>query len=149
MKKTGKSLWRVAKISIMDVMLSGSKSKKLSGSDGNDNSGSSKQAERKNKAKCPNGHVSVLVGEERKQYFIPIEYLSHQLFSFLLEKTRHESGYKHPEGGIVVMWEVEVFDRVIHVIQNKSSELVDVVMEDLLKKLDGGPEESSGPQIIE
>ena len=64
----------------------------------------------KNRMRCPHGHVPILVGQERQRYYIPITYLSRPTFSFLLERTRFESGFKNDcEGGILVTCDVKVF----------------------------------------
>lgn len=160
-----KSLWCLAKIAILYMIVCGRQdSKKLSNkgrySPLKRNGSATVISKRKHeddherkrarkRTKCPHGHVPVLVGEEGKRYFIPIAYLCHQVFILLLERTRLESGYKHDfQGGILLMCDVQVFEHLIHLIQNNpASHSMDVVTQDVLHQL--AAMEHSGPRIIE
>ena len=107
----------------------------------------------KNMRKCPARHVSVIVSEELKQYFIPITYFSHRVFTLLLDKTHQELGYCHcREGGIVITCDEDVFVQLVQLIQgnNCSCCIFDSgIFEDLLEQLNDVTELYSGPQIIE
>lgn len=161
---TAKSLWRLAKIAIMYMIVCGRPdSKELSNKgtysllkrNGSYNVISKRKHEdherkrARKRTRCPHGHVPVLVGEEGKRYFVTIAYLCHQVFTLLLERTRLESGYKHDfQGGILVMCDVQVFEHLIHLIQNSpASQSMDVVTQDVLYQL--AAMECSGPLIIE
>ncbi|VFQ65864.1 unnamed protein product [Cuscuta campestris] len=50
----------------------------------------------------PKGHFPVYVGEARRRFVVPIEYLGHALFRDLLEWTGQEFGYEHPTGGLTI-----------------------------------------------
>ncbi|RAL39734.1 hypothetical protein DM860_003267 [Cuscuta australis] len=50
----------------------------------------------------PKGHFPVYVGEARRRFVVPIEYLGHALFRDLLDWTGQEFGYEHPTGGLTI-----------------------------------------------
>lgn len=156
-KETAKSMWQLCKISIMHMIVGGrSHSKKLYNHCGytllNGNGISNVVLKLgyhvKKRMRCPHGHVPVLVGQEGQKYYIPITHLSHPTCTFLLEITRFESGFKNDcEGGILVTCDVEVFENLIHFIQNNLSQSTNVVLQDILDQLEAM--DFSGPHIFE
>ncbi|KAB5541515.1 hypothetical protein DKX38_014489 [Salix brachista] len=46
----------------------------------------------------PKGHFAVYVGENRSRYIVPISFLSHPEFQFLLQRAEEEFGFDHDMG---------------------------------------------------
>lgn len=100
-KETANCMLRLAKIVISHMRVSRHDNtkrlcadpKKLCG-EGNYTSLNHNANHKKKHTRCPHGHVPLLFGDEGKRYFIPIAYLSHQVFAFLFDKTREEFKYK-------------------------------------------------------
>jgi len=164
-----KSSWVSCKRRIMDIMMpgryrSGSHShsiwKMTDGEDSNPlieerKSNSSRNPskameEEKRRCPCPAGHVRVIVGKEGKQYFIPITYLSHPGFKFLLHRTCEELGYHHckEEEGLFVMCRLEIFDRLIHHSKKSLSIFDSGFFQDLVEQFNDVSQLYSDPQII-
>ncbi|VFQ65861.1 unnamed protein product [Cuscuta campestris] len=60
------------------------------------------RATKDDKAAVPKGHFPVYVGEARRRFVVPIEYLEHALFRDLLDWAEQEFGYEHPTGGLTI-----------------------------------------------
>uniref|UniRef100_A0A6N2L4N6 Uncharacterized protein n=5 Tax=Salix TaxID=40685 RepID=A0A6N2L4N6_SALVM len=56
----------------------------------------------------PKGHFAVYVGENRSRYIVPISFLSHPEFQFLLQRAEEEFGFDH-DMGITIPCEEVVF----------------------------------------
>ncbi|ERN13013.1 hypothetical protein AMTR_s00040p00095090 [Amborella trichopoda] len=65
----------------------------------------------------PPGCVAVYVGEERRRYVVPMNFLSHPLFRMLLEKAQDEFGFDQKEG-LVVPCSVFSFEQVVCAIES-------------------------------
>ncbi|XP_039035093.1 auxin-responsive protein SAUR50-like [Hibiscus syriacus] len=46
----------------------------------------------------PKGHFAVYVGEKRSRYIVPISFLTHPEFQFLLRRAEEEFGFDHYMG---------------------------------------------------
>lgn len=66
----------------------------------------------------PKGSLAVCVGREMKRYVVPTEYLSHRAFGMLLREAEEEFGFQH-EGALRIPCEVEVFERILKVVEDK------------------------------
>ncbi|KAL7108748.1 hypothetical protein ACP275_06G133000 [Erythranthe tilingii] len=61
-------------------------------------------------AEVPKGHLAVYVGEgEKKRFVIPLSYLNHPLFQYLLFQAEEEFGFHHPMGGITIPCSEDLF----------------------------------------
>lgn len=69
-------------------------------------------------ARAPAGHLPVYVGEERQRFVIPTAFLSHPLFSILLEKAYQEYGFKQ-NNGLRLPCNVSVFMHVVYAVDQK------------------------------
>ncbi|XP_052182942.1 protein SMALL AUXIN UP-REGULATED RNA 12-like [Diospyros lotus] len=56
----------------------------------------------------PKGHFPVYVGENRRRYVVPISFLSHPEFQFLLQRAEEEFGFHH-DMGLTIPCEEVVF----------------------------------------
>ncbi|MBA0811758.1 hypothetical protein Gohar_025777 [Gossypium harknessii] len=66
----------------------------------------------------PKGSLAVSVGEERKRFVIPTEYLGHQAFRVLLRKAEEEFGFQQ-EGVLRIPCEVSVFEKILEMVELK------------------------------
>ncbi|KAE8664555.1 Auxin-induced protein 15A [Hibiscus syriacus] len=66
----------------------------------------------------PKGFVAVMVGEERKRFVIPTEYLGHEAFRVLLRKAEEEFGFQQ-EGVLIIPCEVPVFEKILRMVEIK------------------------------
>ncbi|MBA0778880.1 hypothetical protein Gotri_003170 [Gossypium trilobum] len=66
----------------------------------------------------PKGFLAVSVGEERKRFVIPTEYLGHQAFRVLLRKAEEEFGFQQ-EGVLRIPCEVSVFEKILEMVELK------------------------------
>uniref|UniRef100_M0ZMU4 Auxin-induced SAUR n=1 Tax=Solanum tuberosum TaxID=4113 RepID=M0ZMU4_SOLTU len=58
----------------------------------------------------PKGHFAVYVGKSRRRDFvIPISFLSQPLFQDLLSQAEEEFGFDHPMGGVTIPCSEDVF----------------------------------------
>ncbi|MQM14960.1 hypothetical protein Taro_047896 [Colocasia esculenta] len=53
-------------------------------------------------AGVPRGHFAVYVGERRKRFVIPTNYLKDPIFQTLLQKVEEEFGFDHQAGGLTI-----------------------------------------------
>ncbi|CAN1172994.1 Protein SMALL AUXIN UP-REGULATED RNA 51 [Linum perenne] len=56
----------------------------------------------------PKGHFAVYVGENRSRYIVPISFLTHPEFQFLLSRAEEEFGFDH-DMGLTIPCEEVVF----------------------------------------
>ncbi|KAK8716797.1 hypothetical protein V6N13_044095 [Hibiscus sabdariffa] len=56
----------------------------------------------------PKGHFVVYVGENRSRYIIPISWLAHPEFQYLLQRAEEEFGFSH-DLGLTIPCEEVVF----------------------------------------
>uniref|UniRef100_A0A7N0ZYZ4 Uncharacterized protein n=1 Tax=Kalanchoe fedtschenkoi TaxID=63787 RepID=A0A7N0ZYZ4_KALFE len=68
----------------------------------------------------PKGHVAVCVGEEMKKFHIPMDYLGHQAFGFLLREAEEEFGFQQ-EGVLRIPCDVSMFESILKVIEKKQN----------------------------
>lgn len=80
------------------------------------------------------GCLAVYVGEERRRFVIPTEYLSHPVFSMLLDKAREEYGFKQQEG-LTVPCDVEAFEQSLWLIERSRTASGQFDLETLVNKL--------------
>ncbi|TYH66110.1 hypothetical protein ES332_D06G100600v1 [Gossypium tomentosum] len=64
----------------------------------------------------PKGYLAVYVGPELRRFIIPTSYLSHPVFTILLEKAEEEFGYDH-NGGLTLPCEIETFKYLLKCIE--------------------------------
>ncbi|KAI4331395.1 hypothetical protein MLD38_029585 [Melastoma candidum] len=64
----------------------------------------------------PRGHFAVYVGEKRSRYIVPISWLAHPEFQYLLQRAEEEYGFNH-ESGIKIPCEERVFRTLISMIR--------------------------------
>nr|XP_004249437.1 auxin-responsive protein SAUR71-like [Solanum lycopersicum] len=64
----------------------------------------------------PIGNLAIYVGEERERFIVPTSYLSHPLFTILLEKTYNEFGFDQTNG-LVVPCSVNAFQEVVNAVE--------------------------------
>ncbi|CAI0376985.1 unnamed protein product, partial [Linum tenue] len=62
----------------------------------------------KERKKVPKGHFAVYVGEKRSRYIVPISFLTHPEFQFLLRRAEEEFGFDH-DMGLTIPCEEVVF----------------------------------------
>ena len=70
---------------------------------------------RSKSSKVPKGHVTVYIGdqEEKKQYVVPLSFLSHPTFQNLLNRNEEEFGFDHPTGGVTIPCDEQTFARIV------------------------------------
>ncbi|KNA20089.1 hypothetical protein SOVF_055590 [Spinacia oleracea] len=70
-----------------------------------------KQILARNQQVVPKGHVPVYVGEQadKKRYVVPLSYLSHPTFQYLLQRAEEEFGFDHPMGCLTIPCSTETF----------------------------------------
>ncbi|KAH0449860.1 hypothetical protein IEQ34_020552 [Dendrobium chrysotoxum] len=66
--------------------------------------------------RAPAGYFPVYVGEERERFVIPTTFLSHPLFSMLLEKAYQEYGFRQ-SNGLMLPCNVSVFMHVVSAVE--------------------------------
>ncbi|CAH9057259.1 unnamed protein product [Cuscuta europaea] len=74
--------------------------------------------ESSDEAVVPRGHFAVYVGEARRRFVVPIEYLAHALFQDLLSWAEQEFGYEHPTGGLTIPCTEEYFLSLISILSS-------------------------------
>ncbi|KAE8669966.1 Auxin-induced protein X15 [Hibiscus syriacus] len=58
----------------------------------------------------PIGHFAVYVGEaERKRFVVPISFLNHPCFQYLLSQAEEEYGFDYPMGALTIRCTEEAF----------------------------------------
>ncbi|KAF9676102.1 hypothetical protein SADUNF_Sadunf09G0103400 [Salix dunnii] len=62
----------------------------------------------------PKGHFAVYVGENRSRYIVPISFLSHPEFQFLLQRAEEEFGFDHDMGITIPCEEVRIGCTLAH-----------------------------------
>ena len=67
----------------------------------------------------PEGFLAVYVGRERQRFVISANYLKHQLFKVLLEKSAEEYGFEH-KGGLPIACDVAYFENLLWSIKSKN-----------------------------
>lgn len=67
----------------------------------------------------PEGFLAVYVGSERQRFVISANYLKHQMFKEVLEKSAEEYGYEH-KGGLPIACDVAYFEHLLWSIKSKS-----------------------------
>jgi hypothetical protein len=70
----------------------------------------------------PEGFLAVYVGQERQRFVINADYLKHQMFKVLLEKSAEEYGFGH-QGGLPIACEVTYFEHLLWSLQTKDPSL--------------------------
>lgn len=60
----------------------------------------------------PKGHFAVYVGENRSRYIVPISFLTHPQFLYLLRQAEEEFGFDH-DMGLTIPCEEVVFKSLI------------------------------------
>ncbi|XP_024373581.1 auxin-responsive protein SAUR72 [Physcomitrium patens] len=60
----------------------------------------------------PEGYLAVYVGCERQRFVISADYLKHQMFKALLEKSAEEYGFEH-KGGLPIACDVTYFENLL------------------------------------
>ncbi|KAE8664353.1 Indole-3-acetic acid-induced protein ARG7 [Hibiscus syriacus] len=65
----------------------------------------------------PKGYLAVYVGMELRRFIIPTIYLSHPIFTILLEKEEEEFGYGH-NGKLTLPCEIEKFKYLLKCIED-------------------------------
>ncbi|KAK7283538.1 hypothetical protein RIF29_13111 [Crotalaria pallida] len=64
----------------------------------------------RNQSNVPKGHIAVYVGElQKKRFVVPISYLNHPSFVYLLNRAEEEFGFNHPMGGLTIPCKEEAF----------------------------------------
>ncbi|XP_040999784.1 protein SMALL AUXIN UP-REGULATED RNA 10-like [Juglans microcarpa x Juglans regia] len=71
----------------------------------------------------PKGFLAVCVGKELKRFIIPTQYLGHQAFGMLLREAEEEFGFQQ-EGVLKIPCQVSVFEKILKVVEEKRSEAV-------------------------
>ncbi|KAI4325441.1 hypothetical protein MLD38_030842 [Melastoma candidum] len=64
----------------------------------------------------PRGHFAVYVGEKRSRYIVPISWLAHPEFQYLLQRAEEEYGFSH-DSGITIPCEERLFCTLISMIR--------------------------------
>ena len=59
--------------------------------------------------KVPKGYFAVYVGENQIRYLISVSLLNQPLFQDLLGLSEEEFGYSHPNGGLRIPCDEEIF----------------------------------------
>lgn len=67
----------------------------------------------------PEGFLAVYVGDERQRFVISANYLKHQMFKLLLEKSAEEYGFEH-KGGLPIACDVAYFEHLLWSIKSQS-----------------------------
>lgn len=67
----------------------------------------------------PEGFLAVYVGRERQRFVISANYLKHQMFKVLLEKSAEEYGFEH-KGGLPIACDVAYFENLLWTIKSKN-----------------------------
>ncbi|WOK94080.1 auxin-induced protein 6B-like [Canna indica] len=84
-------------------------------------SNTSSSSSSSHEALVPKGFLAVCVGDERKRFVIPTEYLYHESFGVLLREAEEEYGFQQ-EGVLRIPCEVASFERVMEVVEKKEKE---------------------------
>lgn len=62
----------------------------------------------------PKGHLAVYVGEsQKKRFVIPVSFLKHSSFQYLLGQAEEEFGFDHPMGGLTIPCREDIFINLI------------------------------------
>ncbi|KAJ7284269.1 hypothetical protein O6H91_06G079300 [Diphasiastrum complanatum] len=80
----------------------------------------------------PKGCLAVYVGRERRRFVVPIYYLKHHLFKYLLERSANEFGFEY-RTGIILPCEVELFRRLLWLIEHNHPAAQKIDLDQLLK----------------
>lgn len=64
----------------------------------------------------PVGHLPVYVGEGRHRFLIPVSFLSHPLFSMLLERAYKEFGFEQSTG-LILPCDASIFQEVVSAVK--------------------------------
>ncbi|CAH9114686.1 unnamed protein product [Cuscuta epithymum] len=78
--------------------------------------------ESSDEAVVPKGHFAVYVGEARRRFVVPIEYLTHALFQDLLSWAEQEFGYEHPTGGLTIPCSEDYFLSLTSLLSSQQSQ---------------------------
>lgn len=64
----------------------------------------------RNQSNVPRGHLAVYVGEtEKRQFVVPISYLTNPSFQELLRRAEEEFGFDHSMGGLTIPCKEDAF----------------------------------------
>ncbi|ONK82027.1 uncharacterized protein A4U43_C01F35380 [Asparagus officinalis] len=66
----------------------------------------------------PKGFLALCVGEDMKRFIIPMEYLSHRSFGFLLREAEEEFGFEH-EGVLRIPCDVSIFESIVEIVEKE------------------------------
>ncbi|KAJ4870327.1 SAUR-like auxin-responsive protein family [Raphanus sativus] len=64
----------------------------------------------------PKGHFPVYVGENRSRYIVPVSFLTHPEFQYLLRRAEEEFGFDH-DMGLTIPCDELVFQNLTSMIQ--------------------------------
>ncbi|CAN6193024.1 unnamed protein product [Urochloa humidicola] len=73
------------------------------------------------RSSVPRGSFAVYVGEEKRRFVIPTEYLGHWAFAELLREAEEEFGFQH-EGALRIPCDVEVFEGILRLVQGRKKD---------------------------
>lgn len=64
----------------------------------------------------PKGHFAVYVGENRSRHIVPVSFLAHPRFQFLLQRAEEEFGFDH-DMGLTIPCEEDVFESLTSMLR--------------------------------
>ncbi|KAF8035110.1 hypothetical protein BT93_C1214 [Corymbia citriodora subsp. variegata] len=96
----------------------------LSSEDDDDNDDSKKMRHsRGNSSIVPKGYLAVSIGEELERFIIPMHYLDHPAFRFLLQEAEEEFGFQQT-GVLRIPCDVPVFQNIVKTVEGKKKKAV-------------------------
>ncbi|KAI6681050.1 hypothetical protein NL676_034931 [Syzygium grande] len=93
-------------------------------SDSDDGTNNKKHSSSSSSNVVPKGHLTVCVGEELERFVIPMYYLGHPAFRFLLREAKEVFGFQQT-GVLRIPCDVSVFQSVLAMVEGKKKKVKD------------------------
>ncbi|WCJ37163.1 SAUR-like auxin-responsive protein family [Euphorbia peplus] len=81
----------------------------------------------------PSGFLAVYVGRDRERFLIPVRFLHFRVFVSLLGKAEEEYGFNF-SGGIVLPCEVDLFKRVLKLLEKNEKAYGGMELDELVNE---------------
>ncbi|KAI3772457.1 hypothetical protein L6452_03643 [Arctium lappa] len=67
--------------------------------------------------RVPTGFFTLYIGDERRRFVVPLDYLSHPLFKMMLNKSSEEFGFNQ-KNGLAIPCSVNAFREMVSVVES-------------------------------